>query len=488
LREALTALRSVRSERDELLRVKGESIAVVGMACRFPGGGVDPAAFWRAICEGVDAVRDMGPERWPESAIPEDRPGARYAGLLDAVDGFDAPFFGISPREAESLDPQQRLLLEVAWEALESAGLRPDLLEGSRTGVFVGLTMLDYQRRVLEGRADDYDIYCATGNMLATAAGRLSYTLGLQGPAVALDTACSSSLVTVHLACQSLRSGESDLALAGGVNLLLSPATMALAAAMQALSPDGRCKTFDARANGFVRGEGCGLLALKRLSDAQRDGDPILAQIRGSAVNQDGRSTGLTTPIVLAQEALLRQALESARLTPDDIGYVEMHGTGTPLGDPIEADALERVFGRSRADGSPCALGALKTNIGHLESAAGVASLIKAILVLRNGLVPKNLHFRALNPRISLEGTRFVFPTENMPLKRGEKPLCAGVSSFGISGTNAHVILEEAPAEARAPAKEAGAYLLPLSARHRSYSERAAGAPRVSPRGGGAHP
>jgi acyl transferase domain-containing protein len=446
LREALALIDQLRTKLESAEGAKTEPIAVVGMACRFPGGGVDPDSFWRALRQGVDAVGEIPAERWAEDAVPTSRPGVRYAGLLDAVDGFDAPFFGTSPREAESLDPQQRLLLEVAWEALEQGGQRPDLLVGSRTGVFVGITMLDYLRLVTERRAESLDVYCTTGNMVATAAGRLSYALGFHGPSVALDTACSSSLVAVHLACQSLRRRESDLALAGGVNLLLSPVTMALVAELQALSPEGRCKSFDARASGFVRSEGCGLVALKRLSDAQRDGDPILALIRGSAVNQDGRSTGLTTPNVLSQQALLRQALDDARVSEVDIGYVETHGTGTSLGDPIEFEALRAVLGRAREDGSACVIGAVKTNLGHLESAAGVAGLIKAIQVFRHGVVPRNLHFRTLNPRISLEGTPFVIPAQEIPWPRGDKRRVAGVSAFGISGTNSHVVVEEAPA------------------------------------------
>jgi acyl transferase domain-containing protein len=275
--------------------------------------------------------------------------------------------------------------------------------------------------------------------------------------------------VAVHLACQSLRSGESDLALAGGVNLILTPATMAVAVDMQVLSPDGRCKTFDASANGFVRGEGCGVVVLKRLSDALRDGEPILAVIRGSAVNQDGRSTGLTAPNVLSQQAMLRQALENARVSADDIGYIETHGTGTSLGDPIEFEALRAVLGKPRADGSSCALGAVKTNVGHLEAAAGVAGLMKAVLCLQHEAIPRNLNFRTLNPRISLEGTPFVVPTEMVPWKAGAKPRFAGVSSFGLSGTNAHIILEEAPRQDATTqavvVEQASSYVLPLSAK-----------------------
>jgi myxalamid-type polyketide synthase MxaE and MxaD len=471
MQRAILTIQRMRAKIDSLERARSEPIAIIGMACRFPGGADTPEAFFRLLEEGVDAVTEVPPYRWPlerdggESADAESR-AVRWGAFLRDVDRFDAAYFGVSPREAESLDPQQRLLLEVSWEALERAGQVAERLMGSRTGVFVGIWSLDYQQRVLAMRPEQLDAYCFTGNVISTAAGRLSYVLGLQGPAISVETACSSSLVAIHLACQSLRNGECNMALAGGVNLMLSPTTTRLLSKTQALSPDGRCKTFDARANGFVRGEGCGALVLKRLSDAERDRDPILALLRGSAVNQDGRSTGLTAPNVLSQQALLRQALESARLSPMDIGYVETHGTGTSLGDPIEVDALREVLGGSRHDGSTCVLGAVKTNIGHLEAAAGVAGVIKAVLALEKQRIPPNLHFRTLNPRIKVEGTPFIIPKQTLPWKAGERPRYAGVSSFGISGTNAHVILEEAPASIEEDiAPEASAYLLPLSAK-----------------------
>ncbi|XXT16878.1 SDR family NAD(P)-dependent oxidoreductase [Sorangium sp. So ce429] len=444
----------------------GEPIAVVGLSCRFPGGGDHPDAFWDALKRGVDAIQPIPATRWPADAVPGDLPGARWAGLLDAVDGFDARFFGISPREATSLDPQQRLLLEVAWEALEDAGHPPERLMGSRTGVFVGMAAQDYQHRVAALDVQELDVYCATGTWASTAAGRLSYVFGLEGPSMTVDTACSSSLVALHLACQSLRSGESELALAGGVSLILSPLSMCLVGQTQALAPDGRCRTFDAGASGYVRAEGCGVVVLKRLSDAQRDGDRIWALVRGSAVNQDGRSAGLTAPSVLAQQALVRQALEGAGVAPSRVGYIEAHGTGTSLGDPIELQALVEVLGRPRPDGLPCWLGSVKTNLGHLEAASGVAGFIKAVLSLHHGAIPRHLHFRTLNPRISLEGTPFAIPVAEVPWPPGEAPRIAGVSSFGISGTNAHVVLEEAPRSAGpAPSGEAGVVLLPLSAR-----------------------
>ena len=422
-------------------------IAIIGMGCRFPGGGDNPEAYWKALQEGVDGIAEIPESRWPASAIADRTSAVRWAGLLPlpAVEGFDAAFFGISPREAQSLDPQQRLLLEVVWETLERCGQRPDKLLNSPTGVFVGLCSLDYRQLVVNRAQTELSVYDCTGNSLSTAAGRLSYTLGLQGPCLSVDTACSSSLVAVDLACQSLRRGECELAIAAGANLIVDPTTMLLVARTQALSPDGRCKTFDAGANGFVRGEGCGVLFLKRLADAHRDRDPILAIIRGSAVNQDGRSTGLTAPNVLSQQELLRRALDNAKVAAAELGYIETHGTGTPLGDPIEVEALKAVFGTPRADGSRCILGAVKSNIGHLEAAAGVAGLIKAVLCLLHQAVPANLHFRALNPRIELADTPFVIPTESVPWPAGGKRRLAGVSAFGLSGTNAHVILEEAP-------------------------------------------
>ncbi|WP_272419461.1 type I polyketide synthase [Polyangium jinanense] len=470
MQRAIMTIQKMRAKIENLERARVEPIAIIGMGCRFPGGANTPEAFFRLLEDGVDTIREVPPERWSlEQAGPEQDAEARalrWGSFLDDVDRFDAAFFNISPREAESLDPQQRLLLEVSWEALERAGQMPERLMGSRTGVYIGIWALDYQQRVLALSPDQLDAYCFTGNVISTAAGRLSYVFGLQGPAVSVETACSSSLTAIHLACQSLRSGETNLALAGGVNLMLSPATTKLLSKTQALSPDGRCKSFDARANGFVRGEGCGVVVLKRLSDAERDGDPIIAVIRGSAVNQDGRSTGLTAPNVLSQQALLRQALESARVAPSDVGYVEAHGTGTSLGDPIEVEALKAVLGGPRERGSSCVLGAVKTNIGHLEAAAGVAGLMKVALSMQNDRIPGNLHFRSLNPRIDLRGTSLEIAQHAMPWKAGLRPRIGGVSSFGISGTNAHVVLEEAPRNLEEQlAKDPSAYLLPLSAK-----------------------
>lgn len=471
MQRAIVTIQKLRTKVESLERTRAEPIAVVGMGCRFPGGANTPEAFYQLLDAGVDAVSEVPPERWPverESADSEgEQRSLRWGAFLKDVDKFDASFFGISPREADSLDPQQRLLLEVTWEALERAGQLPERLMGSKTGVFIGIWSLDYQQRVIAQEQDKLDAYCFTGNVLSTAAGRLAYTLGLHGPCMSVETACSSSLTAIHLACQSLRAGESSMALAGGVNLMLSPTTTKLLSKTQALSPDGRCKTFDARANGFVRGEGCGILVLKRLSDAERDGDSILALIRGSAVNQDGRSTGLTAPNVLSQQALLKQALENARLSPQDIDYVETHGTGTSLGDPIEMEAIKAVLGAPREKNATCVLGAVKTNIGHLEAAAGIAGVIKVILAMQNDRIPGNLHFRSLNPRIDLKGSSLEIAKEAKAWMPGVRPRCAGVSSFGISGTNAHVILEEAPrsVEEALLEEEASACLLPLSAK-----------------------
>ncbi|WP_437479732.1 beta-ketoacyl synthase N-terminal-like domain-containing protein [Sorangium sp. So ce1014] len=470
LRQAIATIRELRAERDALARARSEPIAVIGMACRFPGGASTPEAYWRLLEDGVDAVTEIPAERWRLDPAPDEAPdprarAVRWGAFLREVDLFDARFFGISPREAMAMDPQQRLLLEVAWEALERGGQVPERLVGTRTGVFLGMSTNDYAHLCGAFDPGAQDIHAMTGNFFSFPSGRLSYTLGLQGPSLTVDTACSSSLVAIHLACQSLRSGECSLALSGGVNVILSPVMMRLISTTGALSPDGRCKVFDAEASGFVRGEGCGLVLLKRLSDAQADGDPICAVIRGSAVNQDGRSTGMTAPNVLSQQSMLKQALENAGVQASEIGYVETHGTGTSLGDPIEIEALAQIVGRPRATEAGCVLGAVKTNIGHLESAAGVAGLIKAVLALQHGAIPANLHFRALNPRIKLEGTSLVIPTRKLAWKAGGAARLAGVSAFGLSGTNAHVILEEAPPSTAASAGEAPVVLLPLSAR-----------------------
>ncbi len=469
LRDAIVALKEVRSQRDALLLAKSEPIAIIGMGCRFPGNANTPESLCQSLLEGFDAISPVPADRWSVDPNVDTNPqlqGTRWGAFIKDVAQFDAAFFGISPREAERMDPQQRVLLEVTWEALERSGLPAASIEGTKTGVFVGVLNTDYFFLNFELPTDDQDLYSATGNGHSFPAGRISYTFGFQGPAVTIDTACSSSLVATHLACQSLRAGDSDLAIVGGVSLMVHPQTTELIAKTGALAPDGRCKSFDARANGFVRGEGCGVVVLKRLSDAQRDGDPIVALIRGSAVNQDGRSTGLTTPNVLAQKAMLEQALVNAQLSAEDIDYIEAHGTGTPLGDPIEMEALLSVFGKPRPDNSHCWVGSIKTNIGHLEAAAGVAGLIKSVLSLQQEKIFPNLHLRTLNPRISLTGTPLAIPTTVAPWPRNSKSRRAGISSFGMSGTNAHVILEEVPTlESRSPNQSAPTYLLPISAK-----------------------
>jgi myxalamid-type polyketide synthase MxaE and MxaD len=472
LQRAVLALKQAQSQLEHLKRSRSEPIAIIGLGCRFPGEAGTPAAFWRLLEAGTDAIGEVPPDRWDIDAYYDPDPDApgkmstRYGGFLGRVDGFDPEFFGIAPRETVSMDPQQRLLLEVAWEALERAGLPPDRLAGSQTGVFIGISSDDY-RDLQNGQGAAIDAYTGTGTAYSIAAGRLSYLLGLHGPCFPVDTACSSSLVAVHLACQSLRADECDLALAGGVNLILSPERMVYFSKLRAMAPDGRCKTFDARADGYVRGEGCGVLLLKRLSDAQRDGDPIWAVVRGSAVNQDGRSNGLTAPNGQAQQAVIRAALAQAGIAPETVGYVEAHGTGTQLGDPIEIAALARVLGAGRAAGQPLWVGSVKTNLGHLEAAAGMAGLIKTILALQQQTIPPHLHFATPNPLIAWAELPVSVPTQSQPWPAPDGPRRAGVSAFGLSGTNAHVVLEEAPAIAAddAPPREPAPCLLPLSAR-----------------------
>ncbi|MFI4962844.1 MAG: beta-ketoacyl synthase N-terminal-like domain-containing protein, partial [Legionellales bacterium] len=418
-----------------------EPIAVIGMSCRFPGG-EDITAFWDLLAAGKDTVQPIPENRaWLRTYLSA--PG--YGGFIENIEYFDAAFFKITPREAEQMDPQQRMLLEVSWEALEDAGIKPTSLLGSDTGVFIGAMASEFKELLLRSGNDVADAYFATGNDTSVLAGRIAYTLGLQGPTLTINTACSSSLVALHEACQNLRHGECKLAIAGGVNALLSADEYEALTKAQMLAHDGYCKTFDANADGYVRGEGCGLIVLKRLSDAKQDGDRILAIIRGSAVNQDGASSGLTVPNGIAQERLLQRALANADLQPSDIDFIETHGTGTSLGDPMEVNALNRVFAGSRKDQKYLYLGALKTNIGHLEAAAGIASVIKTILALQHETIPKNLHFSALNPQIDLTPIPAQLPLQPIAWKKTGKTRYAGISSFGFSGTNAHVILEEAP-------------------------------------------
>jgi 8-amino-7-oxononanoate synthase len=448
-----------------------EPIAVVGLGCRFPLAN-NPQEFWALLRAGIDGIREIPRNRWDVDAFCDPHPGTpgkmytRWGGFLDNVDQFDPGFFGIAMREAQRMDPQHRLLLEVAWESLENAGIPPDSLTGTQTGVFIGISNCDY--RLLYKDLLEIDAYLATGTCLCIAANRLSYLLNLRGPSMAVDTACSSSLVAVHLACQSLRKRESDVCLAGGVNLMISPeGTIALSQARM-MAPDGHCKTFDARADGYVRGEGCGVVVLKRLSDALSGDSPVLAVITGSATAQDGLTNGLTAPNGPAQQAVISRALADAGRQPHEIGFVETHGTGTALGDPIEVRSLRQVLMTDRSSDRPCWLGAVKTNIGHLEAAAGIAGLIKLILALQHKQIPPNLHFQKLNPYISLEGTTFALPTQCIPWPDGAGKRIAGLSSFGFGGTNCHMIIEEGPrAETPVPAQAPSPHLLVLTAKTR---------------------
>jgi len=482
LKSALDAVERMQARLEAIEKARTEPIAVIGMSCRFPGGANSPEEYWRLLRERRDAVREVPPERWGREEYVRLDPDAaakmspQYGGFIEGVDQFDPVFFGIAPREATTLDPQQRLVLEVTWEALERAGYAPDRLGGTPTGVFLGITTGDYAQVIREADPTNLDVYFATGNAHNTAAGRVAYLLGFRGPAMAVDTACSSSLTAIHLACQSLRMGESTLALAGGVNLTLVPEPFVCFSKWGMMAPDGRCKAFDAAADGFVRAEGCGMLVLKRLSDAVADRDPILAVLRGSAVNQDGASGGLTVPNGLAQQAVIRQALSAAKLTPSDIDYVEAHGTGTSLGDPIELEAIDAVLGEERSSGRPLVVGSVKTNIGHLESASGVAGLMKVILSLQHGEIPANLHFHTLNPRITIRRLKLIVPTAAYKWETSGIPRRAGVSSFGFSGTNVHMIVEEAPrAEEHTGKPGRPVSVLTVSAKSNSALRSAAG-------------
>nr|MDJ0837983.1 aminotransferase class III-fold pyridoxal phosphate-dependent enzyme [Acidobacteriota bacterium] len=439
-----------------------EPIAVVGLGCRFPGDAVSPEHFRRLLKEGRNGIIDLPDERWTRgSEAVADR-----GGFLRDIDLFDASFFSMSPQEADQLDPQHRLLLEVAWQTLEHAAVSPDRLQESNCGVFFGLATFDYASRVLSRNLEEVDAHTSSGAFAATAAGRLSHILGCRGPSMVVDTACSSSLVALHLACQSLRSGESELALAGGVNLMIDPRITSVFQRAGVISEDARCRCFDASANGIVRGEGCGVVLLERLSDARRNGDRILALVHGSAVNHDGRAGSLTAPSGTSQQIVMREALKRAGLKGSQIDYVETHGTGTRLGDPIEMGALGRVYGAERDTSRPLAVGSVKTNIGHLEAAAGIAGFIKTVLALHHGEIPPNLHFKQPSPHIAWDSLPIRVPVRAQPWPSGKQPRYAGVSSFGFSGTNAHVLLGEAPREAASGARcERPLHLLTLSAR-----------------------
>ncbi|MEV0224704.1 SDR family NAD(P)-dependent oxidoreductase [Streptomyces sp. NPDC050704] len=453
-----------------------DEIAIISMACRFPGGADDPEALWRLLAAGEDAISEVPAGRWDTQGLYDPDPeatGKAYTlrgGFLSGIDRFDASFFGISPREAAAMDPQQRLLLQTTWEAIERAGIVPETLNGSSTGVYIGLYESGYLAAAGLGQLDGH---VGTGSASSVASGRIAYTLGLQGPAVTVDTACSSSLVSLHLAARALANGECDLALAGGATLLVTPRGHVEFSRLGGLSPSGRCSPFSADADGVVWAEGCGLVLLKRLADARRDGDRVLAVIKGSAINQDGRSQGLSAPNGPAQERVLRAALDAAGLRPDDLDHVEAHGTGTRLGDPIEGGALAAVFGPGRPADRPLGVGSLKSNIGHTQAAAGIGGVIKTVLALRHELLPASLHAENPTPSIDWAHGGLCVHSSAQPWPRGgERARRAGVSAFGISGTNAHVVLEEAPEDLARPATELhgrallpGKTLFPLSAR-----------------------
>ncbi len=461
LKRALVALEEMKGKLKTLQKEKNEPIAVIGLGCRLPGAR-NPEEFWQLLKNGVDGISEVPPERWDADQLYDPEPGkpgkiiTKWGGFIEEVDKFDPQFFGISPREAYKMDPQQRLLLEVTWQALENAGIVLPQLSKTRTGVFIGISNNDYSH--IQGNdLRKIDAYTGIGNAFSIAANRISYTFDLEGPSLSIDTACSSSLVATHYACQSLRTHESDLALAGGAGLILSPELTVTFSQAQMMSPSGRCRTFDASADGYVRGEGVGIIVLKRLSDAIRDKNHILSVIRGSAVNQDGKSNGLTAPNSLAQQKVIRTALKNAGVKAEDIDYIEAHGTGTILGDPIEVQALGMVM-KDRSKESPCYLGSVKTNIGHLEAAAGVAGIIKTILSLKNGQIPPHLHFQKINPHISLDELPIVIPTQLTDFPANKKKHLAGVSAFGFGGTNAHIILEQAPEQPWFEAKAEDAY------------------------------
>jgi acyl transferase domain-containing protein/acyl carrier protein len=482
LKRAFLALEAAQARVVALEQETREPIAIIGLGCRVPGRGNDAESFWALMRDGVDAISRVPADRWDIESTFDPNPEAtgkiatREGGFIDGVDQFDPAFFGIAPREAQGMDPQQRVMLEVAWEALEHAGQAPSRLERSATGVYFGVCSSDYTYLQLKsGDPSLLDAHFTSGIAHSVFSGRLSYLLGLHGPSLTIDTACSSSLVAVHLAVQALRAKECRMALAGGVNLILAPDIFIALSHSRMLAPDGRCKTFDAAADGFARSEGCGIVVLKRLSDARADGDRVLAIILGSAVNQDGPSSGLTAPNGPAQEAVIRAALANAGVAPRQVGYIEAHGTGTQLGDPLEVHALGAVFGADRQGTAPLVIGSVKTNVGHLEGAAGVTGLIKLVLALRHRTIPAHLHFRTPSPHIHWGELPLQVPTKSMAWNPIEGRRIAGVSSFGFSGTNAHVVLEETPeTAASSPASSARAYLFTLSARdERALAEMA---------------
>ncbi len=482
LKRALRAIEDLQGRLDAVEYAQREPIAIIGMACRVPGGAKSPEQFYENLRNRVDAITEVPKDRFDIDEYYDARPNTpgkthtRYGGFIDGIEEFDPVFVGVAPKNAYSVDPQQRVLGGQCWAALEDAGIAPTSLDGSLTGVFVGIWGIDYWHRLASRPAEEIDANVIGGNTHSVASGSISYMLGLRGPSVSVDTACSSSLVTVDLACQSLRNRNCDLALAGGVNVVLGPENFVGLSAGQVLAPDGRCKTFDAAADGFGRGEGAGVVVLKRLADALRDGDRILAVVAGSCVNQDGKTSGITVPNGPAQEEAVRRALAQARLRPADVQYVEAHGTGTSLGDPIEVVALGHAYGEGRSADDPLLIGSVKSNIGHLEAAAGVVSLIKVVQALQHEELPPNLHFENPNPEIPWSELPVKVVADNTPWKRGSRPRYAGVSSFGASGTNVHVVVGEAPALARPEpaAVERSRHVVTLSVKSKDAMPRVA--------------